>query len=186
MIDTFACCGKSTGEKILLPNLFKQAMVKFSFLVTNLTFQESDSSLAERWAEKHSFLEALKCQIPVGNSDCPLASVAPSAGSCGAEAGGAKRERGGRSWLAMPWLVQQGDKWSLSDYFGETAADSCTAWLSAQAQCIFFFFFFLLWVWSYLLWQTSPGDHPSFDNLENDCIGRRVEGGIERERERLS
>ena len=81
MIDTFACCGKSTGEKILLPNLFKQAMVKFSFLVTNLTFQESDSSLAERWAEKHSFLEAPKSQIRFGNSECPLASVAPSAGS---------------------------------------------------------------------------------------------------------
>lgn len=47
MIDTFACCGKIIGEKILLPNLFKQAMVEFSFLVTNLTFQESDSSLAE-------------------------------------------------------------------------------------------------------------------------------------------
>lgn len=48
MIDTFAFCGKSTWEKILLPKLFKQTMVKFSFLVTNLTFQESDSSLAER------------------------------------------------------------------------------------------------------------------------------------------
>lgn len=48
MIDTFAFCGKITWEKILLPNLFKQTMVKFSFLVTNLTFQESDSSLAER------------------------------------------------------------------------------------------------------------------------------------------
>lgn len=100
----------------------------------------------------------------------------------GAEAGGAKRDRGGRSGLGMPWLVQRGDKWSLSDYFGETAADSCIAWLSAQAQCIFFFFL-MLWVWSYLLWQTSRGDHPSFDNLENDCIGRRVEGGIERERD---
>lgn len=48
MIDTFALCGKSTWEKILLPKLFKQTMVKFSFLVTNLTFQGSDSSLAER------------------------------------------------------------------------------------------------------------------------------------------
>lgn len=58
MIDTFACCGKSTGEKILLSDLFKQAMVEFSFFVTNLTFQESDSSLAEKWKEKHSIFEA--------------------------------------------------------------------------------------------------------------------------------
>lgn len=43
MIDTFALCGKSTWEKVLLPKLFKQTMVKFSFLVTNLTFQGSDS-----------------------------------------------------------------------------------------------------------------------------------------------
>lgn len=44
---------KSIGEKILLPNLFKQAIVKFSFWVTNLTSQESDSSLAAKWTEKH-------------------------------------------------------------------------------------------------------------------------------------
>lgn len=48
MIDTFALCGESTWDKILLPKLFEQTMVKFSFLVTNLTFQGSDSSLAER------------------------------------------------------------------------------------------------------------------------------------------
>lgn len=46
------------------------------------------------------------------------------------------------------------------------------------AQCTSSLYFFLL-VWSYLLWQTSPGDHPSFDNLENDCIGRR-KGGRDR------
>jgi hypothetical protein len=33
-------------------------------------------------------------------------------------------------------------------------------------------FFFPL-VWSYLLWQTNPGDHPSSDNLGNECIGKR-------------
>lgn len=59
---------KSTGEKILLPNLFKQAMVKFSFLVTNLTSRESDSSLAEMWAEKCSFLEAPKSQVHFGKA----------------------------------------------------------------------------------------------------------------------
>lgn len=63
MIDTFACCGKSTGEKILLPNLFKWATVEFSFLVTNLTFQESDSSLAETGREKHDVLEVPKSQV---------------------------------------------------------------------------------------------------------------------------
>lgn len=155
MIDTFACCGKSTGEKILLPNLFKQAMVKFSFLMTNLTFQESDSSLAERWAEKHSFLEAPKSQIRFGNSLGVLwPQWCPQQVTPGAEVGGAKREHGGKSWHVIPSLAQQGDKWSLPDYFGETAADSCTAWLSAQAHCIFF-----LLVWSYLLWKTNPGDH---------------------------
>lgn len=45
MIDTFALCGKITWEKI---KLFKQTVVKFSFLVTNLTFQGGDSPLAER------------------------------------------------------------------------------------------------------------------------------------------
>lgn len=47
MIDTFALCGKSTWEKITVPKLFKQTVVKFSFLVTNLTFQGGDSFLAE-------------------------------------------------------------------------------------------------------------------------------------------
>ena len=180
MIDTIACCGKSTGEKILPPHLFKEAMVKFCFLVTNLTFQESDSSLAERWAEKHSFLEAPKSQIRLGTSLDALWPVwYPGQVAPGAEVGGARQERGGESWQVTPWLAQQGDKWSLSDYFGETATDSCTAWLSAQARCISF-----LLVWSYLLWQTSSGDHPSFDNLENDCVGRREEKERERERER--
>lgn len=137
MIDTFACCGKSTGEKDSTPNLFKQAMVKFSFLMTNLTFQRK-WQLFGRDEQKHSFLEALRVQIRFGNSECPLASVAPSAGSrLEQRRSWTKADHGGRSWLAMTWLVQQGDKWSLSDYFGETAADSCTAWLSAQAQCIF-------------------------------------------------
>lgn len=65
-MDTFACCGKSTGEKILLPNLFKRAMVEFSFLVTNLTFQESDSSLAETGTEEHNVLEVPKSQVCYG------------------------------------------------------------------------------------------------------------------------
>ena len=184
MIDTFACCGKSTGEKILLPNLFKQAMVKFSFLVTNLTFQESDSSLAERWAEKHSFLEALKCQIPFGNSDCPLASVAPSAGS-----------RLQQRRAEQSGSIVGGHDLRCHDWFNKETNEVCQITLeklpltlalpgSVHKLSVFFSFFFLLWVWSYLLWQTSPGDHPSFDNLENDCIGKRVEGGIERERER--
>lgn len=37
-------------------------------------------------------------------------------------------------------------------------------------------FLFLL-VWSYLLWHTIPGDHPSPDNQGNDCIGKRQRGG---------
>lgn len=55
----------------------------------------------------------------------------------------------------------------------------CTAWLSAQAQCIFFFNAMGL----ILPFMTNlPGDHPSFDNLEMTVLGGRVEGGIERER----
>lgn len=142
MIDTFACCGKSIGEKILLPNLFKQAMVKFSFSVTNLTSQESDSSLAARWAEKHSFLEAPKSQIHFGISlDVLWPPRCPHQVAAGAEVGGARQEHGGKSRHVIPWLAQQGDKWSLSDTFGETATDSCTAWLNAQAHCIFFYWF---------------------------------------------
>lgn len=146
MIDTFACCGKSIGEKILLPNLFKQAMVKFSFLVTNLTFQESDSSLAERWAEKHSFLEAPKSRIHFGNSlDALWPQWCPQQVAARAEVWEARHgawwEHSGKSWHVIPWLAQRGDKWSLSDYFGETATDSYTAWLSAQAHCIFSYWF---------------------------------------------
>lgn len=138
--------------------------------------------MAERWTEKHSFLDAPKSQIHLGNSlDVLWPPWCPQQAAPGAQVGGARQGHGGKSRYVTPWLAQQGDKWSLSDHLGETATDSWMAWLGVQAQCICFPL-----VWFYLLWQTSPGDHPSFDNLENACIGRRGGGGINRERKRLS
>lgn len=144
MIDTFACCGKSIGEKILLPNLFKQAMVKFFFPCDKFNFPRKWQLFGREMSRKaFRFLEAPKSQIHFGNPPDGLwPQWCPQQVSPGAEEGGAKRERGGKSWHVIPWLAQQGDKWSLSDYFGETATDSCTAWLSAQAHCIFFFFLY--------------------------------------------
>lgn len=138
--------------------------------------------MAERWIEKHSFLDAPKSQIHLGNSlDDLWLPWCPQQAATGAEVGGARQGHDGKSGYVTLWLAQQGDKWSLSYSLGKTATDSCMAWLSVQAHCIFFPL-----GWFYLLWQTSPGDHPSFDNLENDCIGRREGGGIKRERKRLS
>lgn len=123
MIDTFACCGKSIGEKILLPNLFKQAVVEFSFFVTNLTFQESDSSLAEKWTEKHYVLEAPKIQVRYG---IPLDVLEPQYWS-------RAENMVGRCDMKYPASLNKETK----DAFVKTAIESFIACLSAQAHCVF-------------------------------------------------
>lgn len=101
MIDTFALFGKSTWEKILLPKLFKQTMVKFSFLVTNLTFQGSDSSLAER-GRNWCLLGVLDLQILPGvpwiwecGPACPCDAALCQGRRVMAEHGAAETNEGG-------------------------------------------------------------------------------------------
>lgn len=166
MIDTFALCGKSTWEKILLPKLFKQTMVEFSFLVTNLTFQGSDSSLAEReelmpaWGpwltgspRSHIHLEiSWHCL-----SLCPLLWQHSEQGLW----------QGGRV-VAEPRHVAEAaganEAWhTLWGHFAVIAA-----WLRwPLLQTLVFPL-----VWACLWWQSSPRGWASFDSLDMAGLGK--------------
>lgn len=119
MIDTFALFGKSTWEKILLPKLFKQTTVKFSFLVTNLTFQGSDSRLAER-GRNWCLLGVLDLQILPG---VPWIWKCGTACPCGAPLAVPGQEGDGRAWGC--W-----DKRGWHIVWGHFAvAAACLKWL---------------------------------------------------------
>lgn len=108
--------------------------------------------------------------------------MVPSAGSTW--------DRGGRSQAGACWEVKLCDTVGLSArrqmksvrFLGRNSH-----WLlPSLAQCTSSLYLFFSLVWFYLLWQTSPGDHPSFDKLEKDCIGSWEGGELKRGRKRLS
>lgn len=157
MIDTFALCGESTWDKILLPKLFEQTMVKFSFLVTNLTFQGSDSSLAEReeltlvWGPWLTVSPRSRIHLETSWRPCSLCILLWQ--HTKERPQHSRRMMGKHDQATRQSLFW--DKWSLSDILERLLL---FLFLHGRVGLWFKLIVFFSLVWSYLQWQSSPRD----------------------------